>query len=754
MYKTKTLHFVLAGREGEWKVAMYKEHDAALEVDLDILASLVLDMEHPDDHMLEVIATIAERLQEYTQPRAKAGKLARQILLLIQEIQKERLPFDKGYAALCTSIQMLQRDVRDWALQTAHSSINETLDAMTHDELAQAEKLDTQLGQVDTQTKSDSEPKHPLVILDFNPNDPDSMMFIAEVEESIDSAEISLIALEKNPGDRAHLDEVFRCFHNIKGISGFVGLDDFQKLCHHAESLMECTRTGTLEFKGALIETVFQALDLLKEMIGFLKQSGGADTPYKTPPAFWDVVNSLKEHCAQSGQLKDVCDDSGKSYFGDELNKEDVNTNDFGSKVDSRESVQSKTQSNKESNTEKTRKNSVNSIRHQAQSDEVVRVSTKRLDALLDEIGELVIANSMVSQEVENLEQVDSKLVQNVSRMNKIVRQLQELTMGMRMVSLESTFNKLARVVRDLSHKTGVKVNFVCDGGDTELDRKVVELITSPLTHLVRNAIDHGIEPPDERERLGKPSQGQVHLSAFHQGGSVAIRVQDDGRGLDKDYIAEKAVELRLMKTNATLTDNEIYQFIFAPGFSTTEQVTDISGRGVGMDVVKRNIESLRGKIDVQTEPGKGTAFTLWFPLTMAIIDGMIVTVGKQRFIIPSISIQESLRPKPDDVKTVMDKGEYISIRGKLIPLYRLYQLMDIKNARTNPWKALVLVTYGSNNQYAILVDDLVGQQQVVVKPAGKFVDELDFISGAAIMGDGRVALILDPSQVVRTAGR
>ncbi len=732
---------------------MHKEHDAALERDLDILASLVLDMEHPDNHLFQVMATITERLQEYTLPREKACKLARQTLLLIQQMQKGRLPFDKGYAALCASIQMLQREVRDWALQkTGQSPLDVTSNMLTHDELAQSEELDTQPAQSHMQTRPGCEPKHPVVMLDFDPNDADSMMFIAEVEESLDGAEVSLMALEKNPDDRAHLDEVFRCFHNIKGVSGFVRLDDFQKLCHHAESVMECTRRGTLEFEGALIETVFKALDLLRKMVELLKTSG-PDTPYKTPFAFWDVVNALKEH-GQSSQSENVCEDSAKSHFVDEPNKAHPNTNDYGIKVGSAESVQSETQSQKESNTENTKTSSLTPIRHQAQSDEVVRVSTRRLDALLDEIGELVIANAMVSQEVENLRQVDSKLVQNVSRMNKIVRQLQELTMGMRMVSLESTFNKLARVVRDLSHKTGVQVDFMCDGGDTELDRKVVELITSPLTHLVRNAIDHGIEPPDERERLGKPRQGQIHLTAFHQGGSVAIRVQDDGRGLDKDYIARKAVEVGLMKFKSNLSSREIYQFIFAPGFSTSQEVTDISGRGVGMDVVKRNIESLRGKIDVRTEPGKGTAFTLWFPLTMAIIDGMIVTVGKQRFIIPSISIQESFRPKPDGVKTVIGKGEYILIRGKLIPLYRLHKVLDIEGARTKPWEALVLVTYGSSNQCGILVDDLIGQQQVVVKPPGSFADEVDFISGAAIMGDGRVSLILEPSQVVGTADR
>ncbi len=717
---------------------MYKEHDYDFEMELDILASLVVEMDGPDAHILEVISTIAERLQEHTATGKEANKLACQIARLIQEMRKGSLPFEKGYVALSSSIQMLQRDLQDQALQAGRGVLpgESGMPGVEASPGGEAGAGDTSPGGLPVAVTSQS----------FDPNDSDNAMFIAEVEECLASAEMSLLALEKNPGDRSHLNEVFRCFHNIKGISGFVNLGDFLELCHHAESLMEGARTGTLEFTGRVTEAVFDALDLLKDMVHLLKVSS-ADFPYKTPEMFGDVITALKNQGvtspeqASTGSGKMHSIPSGKSQSGRFEDGDNAQIDEVcnGPTCGTGSSLSGSLD---------------NGVSRQAVVlDEVVRVSTRRLDALLDEIGELVIANSMVAQEIETSNYADSRLAQNVSRMTKIVRQLQELTMGMRMVSLEPTFNKLARIVRDLCHKTGVEVGFVCDGGDTELDRKIVELITNPMIHLVRNAIDHGIEQPDEREALGKPRQGQVHLSAFHQGGSVAVRIEDDGRGLDEAQIAEKAIELGLMKPNANLAGREIYQFIFAPGFSTSHEVTDISGRGVGMDVVKRNIESLRGKIDIQTQPGAGTAFTLWLPLTMAIIDGMVVTVGEQRFIVPSISIQEAVRPEPSDIKTVMGKGEYISIRGELIPLYRLHSLLGLEGARINPWEALVLVTYLGEGRCGILVDDLIGQQQVVVKPAGYLVDRLHFISGAAIMGDGRVALILDPSQVMKATG-
>jgi len=326
--------------------------------------------------------------------------------------------------------------------------------------------------------------------------------------------------------------------------------------------------------------------------------------------------------------------------------------------------------------------------------------------------------------------------------------------MSMRMVSLKATFQKMARLARDLSVKSRVPVEFTFAGEDTELDRNVVEEIGSPLVHMVRNAVDHGIEKPDDRRAAGKPEKGRVQLRAFHEGGNVIIKLSDDGHGLNKDKILAKAEHLGLIEkgAGAEMSNREIYGLIFHPGFSTADKVTDVSGRGVGMDVVKRSIENLRGRIDIQSEPGKGTTFIIRLPLTLAIIDGMIVTVGGERYIVPTIAIVESLRPEPEQVTTVVGKGEMLNLRGELLPLFRLYKLFGCGDAKTDPTDALVVVVAGDGSTCALLVDELVDQQQVVIKSLGKTFDDLEGVSGGAIMGDGKVALILDAAGLVRAA--
>ena len=384
----------------------------------------------------------------------------------------------------------------------------------------------------------------------------------------------------------------------------------------------------------------------------------------------------------------------------------------------------------------------------------MVKVGTGRLDALIDAVGELVIANAMVSREIaqQNGHLAHTKLHQNATHLGKITRELQELAMSMRMVSLRSTFQKMQRVARDISVKSGNPVEFSFSGEDTELDRNVVEEITNPLVHMVRNAVDHGIESREERALVGKPEKGRVHLEAYHAGGDVVIRISDDGKGLDRDAILTKARSLGLVDSGADLNVRDINNLIFHPGFSTAKKVTDISGRGVGMDVVKRNIEKLRGRIDIDSESGVGSTFTVRLPLTLAIIDGMLVSVAGERYIIPTTAIQESLRPEPGQLSKVLGKGEMLNVRGELVPLFRLHELFALEGAQQDPAQALTLIIGDSNKHCALLVDDLLGQQQVVIKSLGNIFDTVEGVSGGAIMGDGRVALILDSVGLVRAA--
>jgi two-component system chemotaxis sensor kinase CheA len=310
----------------------------------------------------------------------------------------------------------------------------------------------------------------------------------------------------------------------------------------------------------------------------------------------------------------------------------------------------------------------------------------------------------------------------------------------------------MARVVRDLARKSDKKIEFITQGEDTMLDKSVVDRIGDPLIHLVRNAVDHGIEPKHEdRRRGGKNSVGRIVLTAFHKGGNIYVEISDDGRGLNRDAIQKKAVEKGLIREGHQLSDNEIYNLILLPGFSTAGKVTDVSGRGVGMDVVKRTIEDLRGNIDINSEPGSGTTISLRLPLTLAIIDGMLVRIGEERYIIPTLSIVESVRPHVEDITTVVNKGEMISIRDSLIPLFRLSDLFKIKDSVQEIEKSIVIVVEDSGIKTGIMVDELLGQQSTVIKSLGAL-KGLTGISGGSIMTNGSVGIILDIGGIVKLA--
>ena len=384
---------------------------------------------------------------------------------------------------------------------------------------------------------------------------------------------------------------------------------------------------------------------------------------------------------------------------------------------------------------------------------ETIKIDTERLDKLLDAIGELVIAESMVTQNQEILRDVSPEVARNLNHLSKITRVVQELGMTMRMVPIRPTFQKMARLVRDLSRKSGKEVEFLTVGDETELDRSVVERIGDPLIHIIRNSMDHGLEDfPEARRKLGKPDSGKIELRAFHRGGSIYIEVQDDGKGLDREAIVNKALERGIIAEGVELSEEEIFSLIFMPGFSTARKVTDVSGRGVGMDVVKRNIEALRGSIGLKSEKGRGTTVSMRLPLTLAIIDGLIILVGPERYIVPTLSVIESLRPHKEDLHTVSGRGEMLNLRGELIPMFRIGRLFRIEEAIEDPTEALVMIVEDQGRRMALVVDSLVGQQQVVIKNLGHALGQVRGISGGAVMSDGIVGLILDISAVMRIA--
>ncbi|MGP8245265.1 MAG: chemotaxis protein CheA, partial [Bryobacteraceae bacterium] len=313
-----------------------------------------------------------------------------------------------------------------------------------------------------------------------------------------------------------------------------------------------------------------------------------------------------------------------------------------------------------------------------------------------------------------------------------------------RLVPVGPLFRRMARLVRDLSRQFGKHVEMVTAGDEIELDRTIVEELADPLMHMVRNALDHGLETPRERREAGKKETGRVTLTAQHRGGQVLIEIADDGRGLDRERIAAKAIERKLIATAEGLTDNEIFNLVFEPGFSTAAMVTNVSGRGVGMDVVRRHIDKLRGRIEIHSAVGEGSTFTLKLPLTLAIIDGLVVRVGPERYIVPLFAVREMLRPKEDTIWTVKQRVEMALVRGALLPVLRLYKRFHVTPATTDPRESVLIVGEVEGGRFCLLVDELIGKQEVVIKSLGETFKNVSGIAGGAILGDGRVGLILD----------
>jgi two-component system chemotaxis sensor kinase CheA len=381
-----------------------------------------------------------------------------------------------------------------------------------------------------------------------------------------------------------------------------------------------------------------------------------------------------------------------------------------------------------------------------------IRVSIEKVDQLINLVGELVITQAMIEQRVDTLDpMVHERLLNSVSQLTRNTRDLQEAVMSIRMMPMDFVFSRFPRMVRDLAAKLGKKVDFITNGAATELDKGLIERIVDPLTHLVRNSIDHGIEMPDVRRAAGKTDAGRLFLSASHQGGNIIIEVSDDGGGLNRERILAKAAQNGLPLTD-NMSDAEVWQLIFAPGFSTAETVTDVSGRGVGMDVVKRNITAMGGVVDIRSAKGFGTTISISLPLTLAILDGMSIRVGEEVYILPLGFVIESLQPAPEDVKEISGKGRVIKVRGEYLPLVPLYQMFDITPRFTDPCQGIVVIIETDGRKAGLFIDDLVGQQQVVVKNLESNYRKVAGISGATILGDGGVSLILDVAALIRSS--
>jgi two-component system, chemotaxis family, sensor kinase CheA len=580
--------------------------------------------------------------------------------------------------------------------------------------------------------------------------DPDLLKeFIAESRELLENSEAALLALESNPEDAEAVNTVFRAFHTVKGTSGFLGLRLAAELAHLAESLLSRIRNKEIRLVGGYADLALRSLDMLKKTVASV-ESALCGAPLMVPEGFEELKAILADPVAagiseeESGEI---------ALEGAEL--EVVFDPDEEEEAAKQESVLEEpviARPNPVETKAAPKKQAVSQRETEVESS--IRVNTARLDKLIDMVGELVIAQSMVAQDQQLQEERCHELLRKVTQAGKIVRELQDLSMSMRMVPLRGTFQKMQRVARDLARKSGKSVDLVTDDGETEIDRHMVDILNEVLVHMVRNAIDHGIEPPEERETNSKPRTGTVRLRAFHSGGTVVVEIRDDGRGMNREKILRKAVAAGLADPDKALSDGEVYNMIFAPGLSTSDTITDVSGRGVGMDVVRKGIDTLHGRIDINTAPGVGSTFTVRLPLTLAITDGMLVRVGPERYIIPTISIHLCFRPTLDSISTVAGRGEMVMLRGELMPIFRLHRLFGVNTAIEDPEKGLLVVVGDEDRRCALLVDELLGQQQVVAKSLSRAVGKIPGVSGGAILGDGQVGLILDTGEVAAQARR
>ncbi|MBM4329747.1 MAG: chemotaxis protein CheA [Deltaproteobacteria bacterium] len=584
--------------------------------------------------------------------------------------------------------------------------------------------------------------------------------FITEALEHLNTIELNIINLEQNPDDKECINNIFRPFHTIKGVSGFLNLQDINKFAHAVESLLDNARNGRLQIHRGIIDFILEAVDLLKNMILDLKsqvESGKLKPSDFQLETYLERIKILQaggflDQAPPQPKLPDEPDQTVNLPLGEILSakgiisQEDV-SEALRKQADGKSNLKIGEILIKENKAKP--KQVIEALREQknipAQSTEAtIKVDTSKLDNLVDMIGELVIAQSLVQQNPVFSTLHDQKLTSDFAHLKRITTDLQKISMNLRMVPIRQTFQKMIRLVRDLAKKSEKQVDLIMTGEETEIDRNMVDALYEPLVHMIRNSIDHGIETPQKRREAGKLETGRVFLRAYQKGGNVVIEIEDDGQGLNRPKIIKKARERNLISEETQLTDYQIDNLIFEPGFSTAEKVTDVSGRGVGMDVVKKTIEKLKGKVEIFSVEGKGCRFLIRVPLTLAIMDGIIVRIGEEKYIIPTVFVKDTLRPRPEDISTVQNKGTMIKARKTLMPLIRLYELLNVRPKNKEPWEALTVVVENDGCLKGFMVDDLIGKQEVVIKNLGEMLKKTKGVAGATIMGDGRVGLILD----------
>ncbi len=616
------------------------------------------------------------------------------------------------------------------------------------------------------------------------------MDFLEEAEDLLSAAESAFLRLEEERDDSDLLNEIFRVAHNLKGTSKAVGFDQMAQLTHIAENLILKLKEGELEVSDSIVSGLLEFKDKVEAMIAGLQDDLNAtfDTEAVTQKlealtlgessvdedASIIEENGTQEEVELSNDLPDAeCFDE-EPISSEEVpdaamfegGNNDVEVNDaaleslreLGFDTEEFEAASNEVEAKEESlsfeNIEKlpevkepAKSEEVaapaakkETKKESGQKDESIRVNLSRIDNINNIIGELVILQTVLSQRryVNIKDELSNK---SISMMSKLFKEVQEVAMSLRMLPLKGAFQKMNRIVRDTSKALGKDAKLVMVGEETEVDKTVLERISDPLVHIVRNAVDHGLESDEERVAQGK-GKGVIHLKAFHEGSNLAIEVKDNGGGIDHEVIKAKAIEKKIITPSSTLTPNEIIQLIFHPGFSTKEQVTEVSGRGVGMDVVKTNIEALGGQVKVDSKIGEGSTFKILIPLTLAIIEGLVITADQEKFVIPLSQVHELTQVHDTDIEKFTGAAELFKLRGEVMPLFHINKKLGAKV--TEKKSNIVVVVKGLERSFGVAVDDVLIQQQIVIKKLGEDLKGKQGIMGSAIMSDGMPSLIVD----------
>ena len=541
--------------------------------------------------------------------------------------------------------------------------------------------------------------------------------FITESSEHLVIIEGQMLILEQDNTATETLNAVFRGFHTIKGLAGFLEFTAIQSLAHEVETLLDLARTGQLKVTPSIVDVVLESTDVVRRELANIEIRLAGNTP---PPTSVDQSLLQRIRDAVRGEVSDP--QAGPAIAPAPSIK----------RVDEKPMPPEQTVATDQR------------IERKASTSASVRIDTAKLDQLMDMVGEIVIAQTLIGHSPALTTVKDARLMKDLTQLARITADVQRITTGMRMVPIGIQFQKTARLVRDLSRRAGKQIVLETEGEETELDKTIAEELSDPLLHMVRNSIDHGIETSEERLASGKDATAHIRISAYHQSGQIVVAISDDGRGLNREKILAKALQNGLIQPGAQLTDNEIFLLIFEAGFSTAEKITDISGRGVGMDVVRKHVQKLRGRIEIQSKPGQGTTFYLKLPLTLAIIEGLVIVVGTQRYIVPIFSVREMFRPTPEMISTVHGTSEMAMVRGGLMPVVRLHRSFKVEPRTTKLTEGTLIVAESEGHQFCLFVDDLIGKQEVVIKSLGQSFKDVVGIAGCAILGDGRVGLILD----------